>query len=251
MVLFVMSFRRDESVDNIISAMKNQMGWRNSYSDNVNYHWVSTIKDSICYRGFEFAPIQKDYVESTRLKYNDKHELLFHPVLSDTIYHILSASKYTAKYVIKYPKSIWQKSNEWLSYDETTQLLKLDYKEVANFYEVKNYLIMSLSMYDKVNMALTSWYLLYDKRLEKGFFAKNLTLNVITNTCSLILNATFGSTCISSLNPYQLKCDLKRVLKIKVTDKQLSDIIMQSTENSNPIVVLYTFKKRREEPLKF
>ena len=220
----------------------NQLSKGQSFDNDVNYHLVSSVADSVCYKGFKYEPIQLDYLESDRLRYNYNRELLFQPSLSDTIYNIKSASQYSAKYVLKHKNSIWKKSKEKLSFDETIKLLRQGYTEVNHFFEVDKYLIMSISFYDKELKSLCDHYLIYDKEHKIASFVKDPEENFITNIFPLSLNSTSGNICVSSFNPFKFKYSMTKNKNLRVVNKELSNLIMQSTENSNPIVVLYTFK---------
>lgn len=220
----------------------NQLSKGQSFDNDVNYHLVSSVADSVCYKGFKYEPIQLDYLESDRLRYNYNRELLFQPSLSDTIYNIKSASQYSAKYVLKHKNSIWKKSKEKLSFDKTIKLLRQGYTEVNHFFDVDNYSIMSISKYDKRTKYLCNQYLLYDKNNKKTLYLENPTSGTINKICPITLIATHDNICISLINPNRLKYSLIKNSKIKLTDKQLSDIVMNSSENTNPVIVLFTFK---------
>src|SRR5574344_711205 len=220
----------------------NQLAMGQSYDRDINYHMVSTVEDSVCSKGLLFDPIQVNSLESDRLRYNSKKELLFQPSLTDTVYSINSKDEYSAKYYIKHQNSIWQKSKESLSYDNISEFLRRGYTEVHHFFDVDNYSIMSISKYDKRTKYLCNQYLLYDKNNKKALNLENPTSGTINKICPITLIATHDNICISSINPNRLKYSLIKKSKIKLTDKQLSDIVMNSSENTNPVIVLFTFK---------
>ena len=90
--------------------------------------------------------------------------------------------------------------------------------------------------------SLCNHYLIYDKEHKIASFVKDPEENFITNVFPLSLNSTSGNICVSSFNPFKFKYSMTKNKNLRVVNKKLSNLIMQSTENSNPIVVLYTFK---------
>ena len=95
-----------------------------SYKDNVKFQLAFMLNDSVIRKGFPFYPIQNDAVNGKSLWCNSKNELLFSPVLSDTIYQIINDSLYCVKYVVEQKKSLWRRHNEYLDHNEHSRLVK-------------------------------------------------------------------------------------------------------------------------------
>jgi hypothetical protein len=102
----------------------NQLTEGQSFDDNLNYHLVVTIKgDSIISRGFPIRPMQLHNISSKPFFYNTMGELLFVENFSDTVYQILTDSTYTTKYIVKHKKSIWEKHNQNINYNQYFDLI--------------------------------------------------------------------------------------------------------------------------------
>jgi sporulation protein YlmC with PRC-barrel domain len=101
----------------------NQVNTGQSYDDNVNYHLVISIGDSVIRKGFPFYPLQMNDVFIHPFWYNYKNELLFCPYYCDTVYQIINDSVYTAKYIVRHSNSIWEKKyNERMSFNDYARL---------------------------------------------------------------------------------------------------------------------------------
>lgn len=89
-----------------------------------NFNVAFSQKDSVISKGFPYCSIQLDNIMPNKMEFNYKHELLYFPFASDTIYHILNHNNYIAKYVFKNQRSLWKYKNEKLSFDETVKKLR-------------------------------------------------------------------------------------------------------------------------------
>jgi hypothetical protein len=173
-----------------------QLGYPQSFDYNTTPNLVVSVKDSALRRALPYQNIQKQ-AASGFLTYNYKEDLLFVPPLSDTIYHILTDSTFTAKYFVKHKKSIWQLYKENLENDEITQKLKNDgYSRFSHyFYETEeniHFIIVKSSLLSKKidfvqnpNTSLRIHRYWYDKKSKKtytdgGFLARK-DLHVVTD----------------------------------------------------------------------
>jgi hypothetical protein len=111
------------TVEIIDNKVLNQLNPGQSYDDNTNYHLVVTAGDSIIRKGFPFYPLQMDAIFSPPFRHNYKNELLFCPYYCDTVYKIINDSAYTAKYIIRHKKSIWEKHNEGINNNDYDRLI--------------------------------------------------------------------------------------------------------------------------------
>jgi hypothetical protein len=97
------------------------VGYHQSFIYNITPNLVVSTKDSAIRRALPYHKIQRETTPGS-FNYNYKGDILFVPSVSDTVYHILTDSTYTAKYVVKHKKSVWQKYNEDLMHGEISQL---------------------------------------------------------------------------------------------------------------------------------
>lgn len=219
----------------------NQLSFGQSYNENLNYHIVVSIGDSICYKAFPFDPIQKQYAVSQIAQYNFCNELLFTPALSDTVYCIKSPSEYYAKYVVKHKRSIWDKSQEELPWRDVDRLIKQsDYTAFGRpVYESSNYLFFSLNI-GKNNMIVGQSYF-YDKKRNQLFkIAKNYE-GSIRKLFSTPIGVS-GDYYLAFANGYLLKEYLKKNTSISIADESLRKMVNDCNENSNPILIKYRLK---------
>jgi hypothetical protein len=92
--------------------------YHQSFTYDVTPNLVVSVKDSAIRRALPYHGIQKQTF-SGNLDINYKGDIYFTPIVSDTIYQILTDSTFTAKFLIKQEKSLWQKYNSELTFDET------------------------------------------------------------------------------------------------------------------------------------
>ncbi len=222
----------------------NQLAVGQSFDDNVNYHIVTSIGDSVCRKALPYYPIQMDYDVSDRLKYNYNNELLIHPSLSDTVYSIVNDSTYSAKYVFINKESVWKKANQELSFTDINDLLKSGaYNRIYNFYDTKEYAFLCIVKYNEEIKSLINNYCIYDK-------IHGCVLNVVNNSeilsinkiCPLNVIGVHNNTCIAPINLYMLKRAISENPKIVIKDEKLKEMIDSSSEESNPVLVFYKMK---------
>jgi hypothetical protein len=129
----------------------NQLNSGQSFDDNVNYHMVVSLGDSVIRKGFPFYPLQIDAIFSPPFQHNYKNELLFCPYYCDTVYQIINDSVYTAKYTVKHRKSVWEKYSEKMDFNSYERLITYsDYTELYRpFLETENFIYYSIMIRDK------------------------------------------------------------------------------------------------------
>jgi hypothetical protein len=130
--------------------------YHQSFTYDVTPNLVVSVKDSAIRRALPYHRIQKETV-SGNLDFNYKGDIYFTPAVSDTIYQILTDSTFTAKFVIKHEKSLWQKYNSKMAHHEMVQLQKEGYTRLwSGFYETeKNACFQMVGGSPKIR---TYWY---------------------------------------------------------------------------------------------
>jgi hypothetical protein len=156
----------------------NQATFAQSYSQNIeqNYNLIISSVDSVIYKGFPYYPLQKDAVNYNGLQYNYKDELLFTPVLSDTVYQIVNDSTYFAKYAVDQKKSIWAKRAEYLSTQQNSDLIKhSNYTHLQPpVLETEGFVSYQIA-YEKNNRIASTTYW-FDKNRKKSFTPKEIMI---------------------------------------------------------------------------
>lgn len=221
----------------------NQLAYQQSFSQDVNYHLVSVKLDSIYNKGFPYEPIQKHYTVSKNAVFNSMKDLLFVPVLSDTVYHIKSYDEYSIRYVIKHKHSIWAKHKEELSYNEIANLIKNNgYTTFGGiFYETSEYIYFSMGR--KLDEFIAIIYCLYDKKKNQVYELDGSKMKIFEEMVPLNIVALDGETFIGSFDAFRIKellseGDMRPIIK----NDKLKAIIEASDENSNPVLVFYRLK---------
>lgn len=218
----------------------NQLSFRQSFSEDVNYHLVSAKLDSVYSKGFPYEPIQKNYTVSRNAVYNSMNDLLFVPVLSDTVYHIKSYNEYSVRYVIKHEHSIWDKNQEELSYNEIANLIKNDeYTAFGGvFYETSNYIFFMMAR--KLDQFVVNKHFLFNKKNGEVYELNGSDMEIIEEIVPPQLIALDGETCVASFDAYRIKELLsENCNKYAIKNDDLKAIIENSDEDTNPILVFF------------
>lgn len=175
--------------------------------------------------------------------FNSTNDLLFVPVLSDTVYHIKSFNEYCVRYVLKHKRSVWNKHGEELSYNEVAKLIKNDgYTAFSGlFYETSKYIYFSMER--SLNDLVTNVFFMYDKKKKQVYELDGRGMTFFTEIVPPDLIALDGEMCVSSFDAYRLKelfsdNDKGYIIKNNI----LKAIIEKSDENSNPVLVFYQLK---------
>jgi hypothetical protein len=236
----------------------NQLNPEQSFDDNVNYHLVVTVGDSIIRRGFPFYPLQMDAIFSPPFQYNYKNELLFCPYYCDTIYQIVNDSTYTTKYIIKHRKSIWEKSDERLSFgDYTSLIIQSDYTSITSpVLETENFVSYPIEAKIKVDESYhrRSYFYWFNKNKKTSFSLEEPNLQITTESPyihNLIPDpeAICGNQYVGILrvNVILFYRDAIKIFREQwnytlFQNKELENMIMDENPDLETILVMYEFK---------
>jgi hypothetical protein len=242
----------------INGKLVNQLNPGQSFDNNINYQLVVTVGDSIIRRGFPFYPLQMDAIFSPPFQYNYKNELLFCPYYCDTIYQIVNDSIYTTKYIIKHRKSIWEKSNESLSFDDYNRLIiQSDYTRIVPpILETKNFVCYPIEAKIKVDESYhrRSYFYWFNKNNKTSFSLEEPQLKTLTESPYIHHlipdpDAIYGNQYVGILriNVILFYRDVIKALKEQVNytlfqNKELENMIMDENPNLETILVMYEFK---------
>lgn len=237
--------RREKGIANcyvtrIDSLFVNLQNNGQDFNDKENWAILVTDKDSIMYKGFEFKPLQEgDYIVNSFYRDNDG-SLLYTPINSDTVYQFTSPGTAYAKYVICQEKSIWKLCDERLSEPEICKLIRKNNYTRFNgkFLSARNHAIFQIQ--SKWTEYIIGKTFFWDKRNDIVYewnttpeINKQPAIRDIINPPIAVYNNTFVSTFPSSAVPKEYRNKLSTKLK---------NFLDTSTENDNPILVLYTLK---------
>lgn len=224
----------------------NQLTYRQSFSDKVNYQIVVSEGDSVIRKGFEAKPIQLEAINSKSLIYNYKDELLFCPTLSDTVYQIIDDSTYSVRYIINQKKSIWTKNNDNLKTEEYTDLVKKSgYTYLGKpILDTQDYLYYTIGYGDNNFIRRHSFF--YDKNKNTSFVIagrENETDPIYSHIPKPL--GIFKNYFIGVIDAYEVNA-LKEYIKQGDNvnlfyDKNLKNILLDQTQELECIIVLYEF----------
>lgn len=221
----------------------NQLGYAQSFSNHINYHLVCTVQDSICSKGFPYEPIQEQNMMSMNAMFNSMGDLLFTPILSDTVYSIKSFEEYSVRYIIKHDRSVWAKRREKLSYNEVNDLIRNSGYTAfkGSFYETAKYVYFSMNK--KFEKFVGINYFLLDKADMQVYELNGINLDMLEEVIPPNLIALNGEICIASFDAYLIKEALaKKDNGGVIKNDTLKSIIENSNESSNPVLVMYQLK---------
>lgn len=106
------------------NANINMLSNGQDFNKDEDWNIVVSDNDSVLYKGFPRQPIQMSDFIVNSFTVGKSGNLLYTPVYSDTVYSFNSCSSAVASYVIKQPKSIWNLKDDFLQYDEISNLIK-------------------------------------------------------------------------------------------------------------------------------
>jgi hypothetical protein len=220
----------------------NQLAVNQSFSKEINYHLVCTIKDSIYSKGFPYVPIQKNYIVSSDATFNSMGDLLFIPVLSDTVYQIESFEKYSVRYVVKHRHSVWDKHEEEFSYKEVGDLIKNNgYTALGMFYETQRYIYFSIKR--GLHNFVSDSYFLFDKKKLQVYELEETNMKIFKEIVPPNLITLDKETFVASFDAFRLKELLAKDNNgYVIKNNLLYSIIEKSDEDSNPVLVMYQLK---------
>jgi hypothetical protein len=244
------------TVEIVDDKLLNQLNPGQSFDDNVNYHLVVTVGDSVIRKGFPFYPLQMDAIFIPPFRYNYKNELLFCPYYCDTVYQIINDSVYTAKYIVKHKNSIWKKHNERINNDDYNRLVqKSDYTVLrAPVLETEKFVYYPIEAKIKINDLYYkhSYSYWFNKKTGTSFTLENPKqgehiYHFIPFPKSIYGNHYAG---IIPLEGIELNRQNIRMTEeagnFMYQNKELRDMIMDEKLNPEAILVLYEFNDSEE-----
>jgi hypothetical protein len=226
----------------------NQVNPGQSYDDNVNYHLVVSIGDSVIRKGFPFYSLQMNDIFIPPFWYNYKSELLFCPYYCDTVYRIINDSVYTSKYIVRHSNSIWNKHNEKMSFDDYVRLIvHSDYTGLTTpVLETENFVNYSIEAKMKVEEQYyrQSYPYWFNKKKGTSFAlgqpAKDI-YHIIPNPIAMYDNHYAGI--IPSIVIENMREGIKgEKWGMNYHNKELKDMITDENSDLEAILVLYEFK---------
>jgi hypothetical protein len=223
----------------------NQTTFAQSYSLDIeqNYNLIISSNDSVIYKGFPYYPIQKEAVNSDAIQYNYVGELLFTPVLSDTIYQIVNDSMYFAKYVVKQKKSIWKKREEYLSMQQVFNLIQhSNYTHLKPpILETEGFVSYQIT-HEKNNRIATTTYW-FDKKRNKSFTTGEIAIgnknipNLIPRPMTIYKNYYAG---IYLPHEVEEMITLSKNNSVIFENEELSNILKdEKSKNMEFLMVMY------------
>jgi hypothetical protein len=223
-----------------------------SFDDNVNYHLVVTIGDSVIRRGFPYYPLQMDAVFSPPLQYNYKGELLFCPYYCDTIYHIINDSVYIAKYMVKHKNSIWEKYNEPINnIDHDNLIQRSDYTSLSKpVLETENFIFYPIQAKKKIDEKYYKYDYPYwfNKKTGNSFTFADPKQGQSIYHFLPSPRAIYGNHYAGIISLEGIEWN-KQVIKatdeagiVMYKNRELRDMIMDENPDLEAILVLYEFK---------
>jgi hypothetical protein len=243
------------TVEIIDGKFLNQLSFGQSFDDNVNYHLVVTVNDSVERKGFPYYPLQVQSIAIPPFRYNYKDELLFCPDYSDTVYQIINDSVYTKKYIVKHHKSVWEKSDEGLDSGEYERLvLNSDYTVLRKpILETEKFVYYPIEAKRKIEESYYrhSYPYWFDKKKETSFKLEEIKLDKLNPVISHLIPvpyAIYGNQYAGILEPTVIEANKNIITateKINYTicpNRELRDMIMDENPELEAILVLYEFK---------
>jgi hypothetical protein len=239
------------TVEIVDGKFLNQLNSGQSFDDNVNYHLVVSIGDSIIRKGFPFYPLQMDAIFRPPFQYNYKNELLFRPNYCDTVYRIINDSVYTAKYIVKHRKSVWEKYSERMDFDTYERLIvHSDYTALTNpIFETENFVGYSIESKKKVKERYYRYFYPYwfNKRTGMSFTlgkpAENQDIYHYFPDL-MTMKSIYGNYYAGIIPPMMIEDNRNNIKegKYSVNNQELLDMIMDKNPNLEAILMLYKFK---------
>jgi hypothetical protein len=236
------------TVEIVDGKFLNLLNTGQSYDDNVNYHLVVSIGDSVIRKGFLYYPLQMNAIFKPPFRYNYKNELLFCPYYCDTIYQIINDSIYTTKYIVKHSNSIWKKYNERMNFDNYERLIaRSDYTALTKpILEMENFICYSIEakMIIEGKRYRQHYPYWFDKKKKTSFALgqpnKDI-YHIIPDPMAIYCNHYVG-VIPSILIENKREGIEEKKWGINYHNQELKDMIMDKNPNLEAILVLYEFK---------
>lgn len=220
----------------------NSLAYKQMESYSGKYSALLACKDSIVSRsGFSYYPIQKDVAMEISFFKNTSKELLYIPLLCDTIYQLLSDTSYRAKYVVDQDRSLWNKRDEDLPNDEMGRAVVLNnYTALGRpFLENNDFCYFSMKegydrrilqrpyFYNKKNKSV--YYFDFGKFFDRDSPFKN-GLFIVANPMNV-----YNDYFVAPFDPASMPVDAK------ILNKSYLNLIESADENTNLALVFYKF----------
>ena len=216
--------------------------------NNTDYQLAFVLDDSIIIRkGFPYYPIQENAVNGKTFWRNNKDELLFSPLLSDTVYQFIDDSSYFIKYVVNQKKSLWGKHDEYLNFrDHSRLVIQEGYTFLGyEFLEVDNYVLYPIII--KINEFSRTDIHLYNKKTglsfrtildgEEGELPFTTFIKKAQNVYGNYFVSVFEEYEIEGMREF-IKKDKKNLFQVQ----ELKSILTSDIKDLECILVLYEFK---------
>lgn len=232
--------RKEKAVQNCFAAKLgdyyvNILSKGQSFADK-NWQLIISDRDSAIAKGFELKPIQDhDYVNNT-FRYDPHDGLLFVPSYSDTIYRISPDLTYTPLYVICQEKSVWSDNESPLGYQEIDRLIKENgyTKFKGDFISSGAYTFFTIHKESKNFIANRTY--VWNRTSGELFEWMPGTLGSETK------DLLFAPICADSEAFYGTFIYHGEKNPLKNLRPELVSVLEKQTDDSNPIVVRFTFK---------
>ena len=233
--------RREKGIANcyvarIDSLYVNLQANGQDFNDKEGWPILITDKDSVLYKGFEFRPLQEDnYIVNSFYQDNDG-SLLYTPINSDTVYQFTSPAAAFAKYVICQEKSIWKLYDEKLAELEICQRIKENNytRYSANFLATESYVFFSIQHKYNEYIAVKPYF--WDKR-KNIVYKWDVSISSTVRDIIAHPEAVYNNTFIGVAPAVRIPEEYRHLFSPK-----LIDLLDNSKEDDNPILVQYTLK---------
>jgi hypothetical protein len=250
--------KKERSIANVSFAVMNDGKIINhlvagqSFDYSVNYDLVVTEADSVIRKGFPLYPIQLRKIDAKSLYYNFKNELLFSPVMSDTVYHIINDSTYTVKYIVKHRKSVWDKYGEDLGHEDVDKLISSNYTIlVGPVLETESLVHYPVEAKMKIGEYYYRHHYNYWYNKSKGIsFTLGEDNPVDYNDVYHIIPAPrtmYGNYYAGIIDPVMIDCERgnirQEMFDTLFKNEGLKKMIMDENPDLEAILVLYEFKE--------
>lgn len=217
----------------------------NDYNDRETWGLIAADSVGPKYKQFLFSPLQNADLLMDNLHVYDSI-LYYNPIFSDTVYRVDAKLRYSPAFVVRHNKSIWEKRNVELSFDEVLRCMN---DEGYTFLNGNHVLPLGNVLFFQIMKAHGRGLL--DENYVYNF-SENKVYHLNTNEMGGQVYSIFPHE-IYDVNDgvlYGLYSDgqnLKDVYqggKMRILDEELRKLLSSEKINHNPIVVLLKFKQK-------
>lgn len=217
----------------------------NDFNDEETWGLVASDSAGFKYKQFLFSPIQNADLLMDNLHVYD-NVLYYNPIFSDTVYMVDAKLRYSPVFVVKHEKSIWQKRNVELSFDEVLRCMN---DEGYTFLNGNHVLPLGNVLFFQIMRAH-----------GRGLLDENYVYNFSEDKVYHLNTNKIGGQ-VYSIFPHEIFDEHDGVLyglysdgqklkeicqegKLQILDKELIKLLSSEKINHNPIVVLLKFKQK-------